>query len=396
VVSAACFFQSYDLYILALALKQIQASLAIPEAQLGFLGSWVRFGALPAFGVAVIADRLGRRRVFLFSIIATALLAGATAFTRGAGAFAAVQFLLHTFAVAQSFLAVVIITEELDAEVRGWGIGALFAIQACGAGLAALMFTLVEVLPLGWRSLYLLGLLPLLLIPRWRRMLPETTRFEAQRDAREATTGYALSPVTDLFRVYRGRLLAAGAAFFVISLADSPAGFFGPKYLQDAHGWTPGGVGGMTLAAGGLAIVGNTFAGWLSDRIGRKGVTIGFLCAGAFLTVGFYNAAGPLLVLLWTGMMFALMGGGVTIAAYGAELFPTSYRSTATGARMVVMTIGASIGLALESVLYGALASHWLAISALAACALLAPLIVAIGFPETAGRALEEISPEAS
>jgi putative MFS transporter len=366
VVAAASLFQTYDLYLFSLALKQIQASLAIPEAHLGILGSMVRFGALPAFGVAVIADRLGRRRIFLLAVFGASLLTGATAFARDAQTFG------------------------------GWGIGALFAIQACGAGLAALMFTGVDAIPFGWRSLYVLGLAPLPLLARWRRMLPETTRFEQHRHRREASTraGHALSPVVDLFRIYPGRLVAAGSAFFVIALAESPAGFFAPKYLQDAHGWTPGGVGLLTLTAGGVAILGNTFAGWLSDRIGRKRVTIAFLCAGALLTVAFYNSLGMLLIPLWTLMMFAVLGSGVAIAAYGSELFPTAYRSTATGARSVVMTIGASIGLALESVLYGTFASHWTAITLLAACTLVAPVIVAAAFPETAGRALEEISPD--
>jgi hypothetical protein len=50
--------------------------------------------------------------------------------------------------------------------------------------------------------------------------------------------------------------------------------------------------------------------------------------------------------------------------------------------------------LALESLLYRALGSHWEAVSLMLAGALVAPLIVALAFPETAGRTLEEISPE--
>ena len=60
-VAMASFFEMYDLYLFALTLKQIQADLAIPEASLGVLGSLVRFGALPACIVALVADRVGRR-----------------------------------------------------------------------------------------------------------------------------------------------------------------------------------------------------------------------------------------------------------------------------------------------------------------------------------------------
>lgn len=62
-------FDQYDLALFSLALKQIQAELQIPEADLGYLGALVRLGALPAFFLMVIADRLGRRRVLLFTIV---------------------------------------------------------------------------------------------------------------------------------------------------------------------------------------------------------------------------------------------------------------------------------------------------------------------------------------
>jgi MFS family permease len=75
----ASFFEMYDLYLFALALKQIQADLAIPEASLGVLGSLVRFGALPAGVVALVADRIGRRKVLLGTILAYTLCTGATA-----------------------------------------------------------------------------------------------------------------------------------------------------------------------------------------------------------------------------------------------------------------------------------------------------------------------------
>ena len=82
--------------------------------------------------------------------------------------------------------------------------------------------------------------------------------------------------------------------------------------------------------------------------------------------------------------------------SFGAELFPTSYRSTAAGARGIVATVGAALGLVLESVLYRASGSHWTATSLLMLSAGAGPFIVAFAFPETAGRSLEEIAPEAA
>src|SRR5215510_12373395 len=119
-------------YLFSLALKQIQRDLAVPETQLGFLGSVVRFGALPAFVIALVADRIGRRQVLLFTILTYTLFTGATAFTPDVQTFVILQFLARTFAVAETLLAIVVIAEEFDPAVRGWGIGALGAIQSCG------------------------------------------------------------------------------------------------------------------------------------------------------------------------------------------------------------------------------------------------------------------------
>jgi len=392
-VAMASFFEMYDLYLFALALKQIQADLGIPEASLGVLGSLVRFGALPAGIIALVADRIGRRTVLLGTILAYTLFTGATACAPTAQVFVLLQFCARTFAVAETLLAVVVIAEEFDPEVRGWGIGAMGAIQACGAGFAALLFMGVAALPWGWRSLYLVGLGPLLLLAAWRRTLPETVRFAAHQATRDPAAS-TLRPLYALVRRYPGRLGAVAAAVFILELAAAPAGFFGPKYLQDVHGWTPAAIGLLTVAGGALAIVGSTVAGWGSDRWGRRRVALIFILAEVGWTLVYYRGSGPLLVVAWIGRIFMALGAHVTLSAFGVELFPTSSRATAAGLRLVCVTLGGSVGLLLESLLYGVVASHWVAISALASLALLGALLVAWCFPETAGRALEEIAPE--
>ena len=356
----------------------------------------MRLGALPAFFLAVVADRIGRRRVLLLTIVAYTLLTGATAFAPDARSFVALQFLARTFAVAEVLLAYVVVSEELDPDVRGWGIGALGALSACGHGLALLAFSTVDIIPMGWRALYLLGLPPLVVIAWLRRSLPETARFERQQGAQaeRATLAGAIRPVIQLVRMYPGRFVAIGFVIFLLNFAENSAGFFGPKYFQEEHGWTPGQFAMMGFFGGFLGIFGSTIAGRWSDRHGRRIVAIIFLAAHPLFVIGYYNAAGVFLAPLWIFSVFSGIGSGVVLGTFGNEIFPTSYRSTSSGARMVLGTLGGVLGLLVESALYGQLGSHWTAITWLAVLALLAPLIVAAFFPETSGRTLEEISPE--
>ena len=77
-----------------------------------------------------------------------------------------------------------ILVEEVDAGVRGWTVGLLGALSSVGYGLAAGVFALVNVMPYGWRGLYALALIPLVIIIPLRRSLPESHRYEEKRAAR--------------------------------------------------------------------------------------------------------------------------------------------------------------------------------------------------------------------
>jgi len=393
-VSVVSLFEQYDVYLFSLNLRHIQADLGIGESQLGMLGSIVRAGGLAAALIALAADRLGRRRILLATVVLYTLFTGATALAPDPTTFVVLQFLARAFATAETLLAVVVIAEEFAPEHRGWGIGALGAIQACGAGLAALAFGFVDVLPYGWRALYAVGLIPLGLVAYWRRNLPETARFERMQRESQTSSTVSFKPAVDLVRTYPGRFASLALVVFVISLATAPAGFFAPKYLQDVHGWAPGWVASLNFLGGAFAIVGNPLAGRMSDRHGRRPIAMIFTAGFALITIAFYTAMGLLTPALWILMIFTMMGSEVTLAAYGAELFPTSQRSTASGARSAAQNVGAVAGLALVSVLFDVMGSNWAAIIGLASICLVAPLLIRATFPETAGRTLEEIAPE--
>lgn len=396
IVAAASFFDQYDSGLFSLALKQIQADLAIPEESLGLLSSVVAFGALPAIFLTWAADRLGRRRLLMATIVVYTLLTGATAFSPNAETFVVLQFFSRMFITAEYALALVVIGEELDDDNRGWGIGALAALAACGHGLAYLLFGLIDLLPFGWRSLYLVGLGPLLMIAWFRRGMSETPYYERFVAGESGTAGRGgpFAPFFRLVRDYPGRFAAAGSLYFLLGLAERAAFFFAPKFLQEVHAFPPIAVAAMGLVGGFFGIFANTLAGRWSDRFGRKPIAIAFLTILPLAVIAFYNAWWGFVPFLWMVVLFSAMGGGVLLSMYGVELFPTSYRSTAAGARAAVGTLGAVAGLSAESALYAVFGSHWVAISVLTGLALIGPLIILFAYPETRGRSLDEISPE--
>ncbi|HXN85194.1 MAG TPA: MFS transporter [Candidatus Binataceae bacterium] len=405
ITATAGFFDQYDRALLTLAIKQIQKGLQISEDALGSLLMWIRLGYIGSLLVTPLADVFGRRRLLLYTIIAYTVFTGLAAVAPSARTFTACQMLARVFAGAEGTIALVILSEEVDAGVRGWAIGMLSALASVGFGIAALAFAGINVMPYGWRGLYALALIPLVVVIPLRRSLPESKRFEREQLAGISPTNI-LAPVKTLFSAYPGRLVMLVTVAFLGNLGGNPAGFFFSKYLQEAHGWSPGNVSSLYFIGGALGIMGNIVAGRLSDRFGRRTMGSLFYILAPILTVWLYSSGSnvmvttgifrpfPLVVPIWVFELFFDVASSTIGFAYSAELFPTSYRSTAGSVLAVAGTTGGALGFFLEGVLYRITGSHWTAVQYLTVFWMAAPIIVFFFFPETAGRELESISPE--
>src|SRR5262245_27084454 len=132
VLSFALFFENYDLSVLGNALPQLAQSFGLSKAELGDFAGNTRLGALPAFFLVPLADRIGRRRLLLVCVVCMSLGSAATAMTQTAWQFVAVQFLTRTFLISSALVAIMILTEEFPAEHRGWGIGMLAGVSSIG------------------------------------------------------------------------------------------------------------------------------------------------------------------------------------------------------------------------------------------------------------------------
>ncbi len=394
IASTAGFFDQYDRALLSLALKQIQTGLKIAESQLGSVLSIIRLGYLLSLLMTPFADVFGRRRLLLYTVFGYTIFTGLIAIAPDARAFVVFEIIARAFAGAEAAIAMVIVAEEVDAAYRGWAIGLLGAVSNIGYGLAAIVFAFVNVIPYGWRGLYAIALLPLVLIIPLRRVLPESARFEKEK-LEGLRPVKVWEPVVQLYNAYPGRLIMMLSIAFLSSMGGNAASFLFPKFLQEAHHWSPGNVSSLVFFGGALGIIGSIVAGRLSDRYGRRVMGAAFTILAPLLTIWMYTATGRSIVPAWILETFFDVAAFMILNAYSAELFPTSYRSTAGSALAVAGTTGGALGLYLEGVLYNFTGSHARAVCYLTVFWIIAPLIMWF-LPETSGRELEEISPEAN
>lgn len=394
-VGLAAVFAGYDMNVYGFAIPQIQVALHIPEDQIGPTVMWFRLAAFAAIGLAASADLVGRRRLLLFTIVGQGMATLATAFSQTYGEFVWLQVATRIFGYAEEMLCVVVIVEEVDMSSRGWANGMLGAMANQGAGIAAIVFGFVNVLPYHWRALYVIGAVPLFIVGFLRRRLPETKRFEireeeVRRVASRATAAFDLA--RRLAQEHPVRLAVVIVAVAAWGFAIAPAGILGNKFLQQPLGYAPQQTTMLLIPGGFVALVLTILAGRLSDRIGRKLVLMPAATLGAIAFACFYSGVrGWVIPPLWIASYFSLFTCDALLAGFTTELFPTAYRATVSGLRYAAGTLGGALSLRLEGPLFDHFHAHGPAISVFLAAVPIA--VVALAFlPEAAGKSLEEIS----
>ena len=154
---------SYDLNLLVLALPAIAHDLDISATGLGILGFFV-FGAqfVITLFTGYAMDRLGRRRVWMFCLAGTAIFTGLTALVNGFWSLVAVRAIASGLAYSELAVSITIVNEQLPARGRGL----LYSIVQGGWPLGVFLASGVYLAAgsLGWRSVFLFGILPIIAV----------------------------------------------------------------------------------------------------------------------------------------------------------------------------------------------------------------------------------------
>jgi MFS family permease len=376
----------FDLLILGFMLSAIAKDLQLTPGQSGSLVTWTLVGAVAGgllFGV--LSDYYGRVRVLTWTILLFAVFTGLCAFAQGYWDLLVYRTVAGLGLGGEFGIGMALVAEAWPASKRarvssyvglGWQAGVLLAAVA----------TPILLPVIGWRGMFLVGLLPALASFVIRRAIEEPELFVAK--SAQARQGV---PVRLL--VKDGPTTRMSVGVFILCAVQN-FGYYGimiwlPSYLSRQFGFS------LTQSATwtGVTILGMAFGIWLfgqlADRFGRRPIFFLYQ-AGAALSVVAYSQLNDPTSLLIGGAVMGLFVNGM-LGGYGAlisELYPTEARATAQN---VLFNLGRAVG-GFGPLVVGTLAAAYsfqLTIALLASIYVLDILATAFLIPERKGAALE-------
>jgi MFS family permease len=321
-----------DVMMYAFALTAIRAEFSLSAAAAGGLASVALLtSAVGGVAFGVLADRIGRARALVYSILIYSVFTALTATARTLPELVLWRSLVGIGLGGEWAAGSVLVAETWPAEHRGKAIGLMQSGWAIGYIMAALLAS--AILPHhGWRLLFVVGIAPALLAAWIRRKVPEPEIW------RQTRVGSRLA-VRELLRPPNLRN-AAAATTLATFLLFAYWGLFTwiPAYL--ASPLASGGAG-MSIVRSSAWIVpmqvgaflGYVLFGVLADRFGRRPVFLVFVVGAAVLVPIYGRMALEPVVLMALGPLLGFFGHGYfsLFGAMLAELFPSSIRGTAQG-----------------------------------------------------------------
>ena len=331
-LSSATFFEGYDTFALPFVLSLVLVDLGASQRDAGLVRAVTSLGTVVAFVLAARADRIGRKRLLLITILGYTIATASTALAPGLVWLTAAQFAAQVFLGAEWAVAITIVVEEFPREHRGRALGIVTSMNTLGGIFVGVLAAigLQTLTPLGWRAFFLVGLVPLLLVARGRRSMLETERYEAVRADDRGTELDHRSLLEAWKPAFRSTVLAVGLVTFFRYFVVSAGAFWWAYYAQQEVGMSVSRSGLYLAAAGLVGASGFLVAGRLMDRFGRKPVFLGYMAGALVFGTWTFQVrdATVMLPVLCAGIFFGL-GSVAMTSAFATEPFPTYVRSRA-------------------------------------------------------------------
>lgn len=355
-MSSGFLLENMDVMFLSFSLSEIIAQMHISSAAGGWIGTFTNLGMF--FGGALfglLGDRIGRVKTFSYTIFLFAIATGLTYFVHNITALYALRFLAGIGAGGEYGVGIALIAENFQANQ----IGRASSVAAVGGQIGSIVAALLAawIIPAyGWNTLFLFGVVPVVLTYFVRRHVKESDEFlAAHKKAEERSEKISFS------RLFETPRLALQTLGLMLMTIVQIAGYFGlmnwlPSIVQKKQGMSVSGSSYWMIATIVGMSIGMMVFGTIMDKIGPRWAFGIFLLGSAVVVFAIVNVTSYWAMLL-AGALTGFFSNGM-FGGYGAvisQLYPTEIRSTANN---LIMNTGRAIG-GFSSVIIGALMDHY-------------------------------------
>lgn len=391
-------YQGYSLSIVGVASPWIAKSFALNQAELAELFAWMSLSAFGALILARLADRVGRRRIILSSLVLAPLCAVGAALARHPASFAVSEILISALLGGSVSSAIVLLAEELPVEQRARGQAFAAGASAIGGVLGYMVIPFLLQWEYSWRWLLVPCIAGVGLVFPLARMLPVDTRW-ARLASSNSVSG---SRFYDIFHpLYRRRAITLLVCAALDTIAGSAVN--GWLYFDAVSiiGLSPQKASSVIVAGMVLGMLGFPAGAWASDRFGRV-PTVMYVGGAAWLgAVAFYwgppnGVTWPLAWLAAAYCWFKIASGVMTVGANSAatELFPAGLRTTMIGWQAITAAAFSMLAQVMIAALIGPLGGLTNVIRYLAVLGIPSAAIFGAFIDETRGLPLEVAAKE--
>ncbi len=316
---------AFDFFLMVFVLKDIAAEFHASIPSVAFaLTLTLAMRPLGALIFGRLADRFGRRPTLMINIACYSLLELASGFAPSLATLLALRALFGVAMGGEWGVGSALTMETVPTRSRGAVSGLLQAGYPSGYLLASVVFGVLYQY-IGWRGMFMIGVLPALLVVYVRSNVPESPAWKQMEQRPRPSLSTTLKENWKL-AIYAVVLMTA-FNFFSHGTQD-----LYPTFLREQHHFDPHTVSLITIVLNIGAIVGGLTFGAVSERIGRRrAIFIAVLIAlpvlplWAFSSTPLALAAGAFL------MQISVQGAWGVIPVHLNEISPDEVRATFPG-----------------------------------------------------------------
>jgi MFS transporter, SHS family, lactate transporter len=384
---------AFDFFLMVFMFKDIAATFHVDVKSVAE-ATFLTLAARPigAFVFGRLADRFGRKPTLMWNILAFSVLEAASGFAPTLWSFLALRFLFGIAMGGEWGIGSALTFETIPTRARGVVSGLLQAGYPSGYFVASIATGLFYD-SLGWRYMFLLGVVPAILVFFIRMGVDESPAFLEKRIRKEE--GNLLEVLTRNWKIaVYAIVLMTAFNFFSHGSQDAYANLF----LKVQHGFDTQRAATMTAIMNIGAILGGIGFGFLSERIGRRRAII--IAAALAVPVIPFWAFGSTPLVLGIGaflIQVSVQGAWGIIPVHLNELSPPEIRATFPGVVYQLGNLIASRNLPIQVAIAEAHGNNYgLAMASVIGTVVVVIILLVLWGPERRGVAMADAQRDAA